>query len=209
MQSKSVLWRRYRRHLVTASSVKKICAHIAKGRYKKAAKCIDKFGSGSLDHVPAVVYGRETESTARAEFRRWLRKTEGAGAGVAESGLVLHETVSWCAASPDGIVTKGNGEKALLEIKCPWRTREVSVKDASLDYIVNGTLKRTHTYYNQIQHGMYCTGTESCYFYVYSPLESLCVLVARDEGHIQDVLTTLTPYYKNYYVKNLYTFYSR
>lgn len=38
---------------------------------------------------------------------------------------------SWLGASPDAIVTMANGEKVLVEIKCPYTARDLTVNEAT------------------------------------------------------------------------------
>ena len=63
-QSESPFWYLYRRHLITASSSKKIYKYILANRLQEAGACIEKFGTGNLSKIPAVAYGLKTEPIA-------------------------------------------------------------------------------------------------------------------------------------------------
>ena len=49
---------------------------------------------------------------------------------VIRAGLVVNTAQSWLGASPDAIVTMANGEKVLVEIKCPYTARELTLDEA-------------------------------------------------------------------------------
>ena len=68
----------------------------------------------------ATAHGQDNESVACDKY------AAATGATVLEFGFIIHETIPWLGASPDGITTDG----VLVEIKCPISRR--------LEYDANG-----------------------------------------------------------------------
>jgi len=69
-----------------------------------------------------------------------------------EFGLIVHESVQWLGASPDGICLSGR----MVEIKCPYKRR-----------IIPGHVP--HHYMPQIQAQLFVCGLEECYFCEWQP----------------------------------------
>lgn len=124
------------------------------------------------------------------------------GVEVVEMGLLIHPDQPWLCGSPDGIFCLA-GETYLLEIKCPKKCENDGMFGSSgksvLDYI-QGTcsdpsLKRTHTYYTQVQILMYLLNVNKCFFFVYSAKESLTVHVDKDDSFLQEAIPSLEKFY--------------
>ena len=104
-------------------------------------------------------HGRKYESAARKEFSKYAR--ENLGLSVVEVGLVISPINPWLAYSPDGVLVQNQNVCALLEIKCPFKGKKMTIDqaiqfDASTKYLdfknENGlSLKEGHAYYSQIQ----------------------------------------------------------
>ena len=113
-----------------------------------------------LSHLKSIQWGREKEDEARRDYQRQT------GSNVTCCGIFVSRENSLFAASPDGIV---NG--ILLEIKCPYSIRDIDLnlskvahKCSFLDKDLR--LRRTHTYFYQIQLGMFVTGCRETHFVV-------------------------------------------
>lgn len=119
--------------------------------------------------------------------------------------------------SPDGVVVEidenFNLSIKLLEIKCPTSCKDRPIVEIVDDEIfinvpyldVNPktgqiVLKKNDKYYTQIQILMYLINSESCYFYIYSPVESELLIVPRDEGFIKKVIFKLEDFYFKYFL---------
>ena len=101
---------------------------------------------------------------------QWGRQHEHQYCQILGSDLTLISAgffVGKCGSSPDGIVTDVAGQLVkFVEVKCPFRARDKTVKQASMDDksfccgIVNNTpcLRSDHDYYYQIQGQMAITG---------------------------------------------------
>lgn len=98
----------------------------------------------------AMQWGTETEPQARTAYEFIQGET------VVEAPFVLHPTIAWSGASPDGFV----GDKGLIEIKCPNTATHIA------------TLRGepiADKYIKQMQWQMACTGTEWCDFASFDP----------------------------------------
>ena len=108
-----------------------------------------------------------------------LRK---AGIFISECGIL--------AASPDGVVSCDDIIVGLLEIKCPYSCRNMTVRDAcsevksfycQLDDENCIHLKKDHHYYYQVQGAMGLTGAQWCDFVVWTPKECIIERIPYDE----------------------------
>lgn len=101
--------------------------------------CYDKKENIVLDH------GKHFEKEALEDFKIQY------GMDVKECGIFTED--EWLAGSPDGLI----GEFSILEIKCPFRDKELA-----------GIFSKRH-YHVQCQINMYLTGRELTYFYQWLP----------------------------------------
>ena len=77
------------------------------------AKVLGK--SQSIDHVPAIKYGRGNENTARNLFFAWSPQKH-RNLKVEQCGIFVKSDRPYIAGSPDGIVSCNFCPKAVLEI---------------------------------------------------------------------------------------------
>ena len=155
--------------------------------------------SQSIDHVPAIKYGRANENTARNLFFA-MESQKHRNLKVEQCGLFVKSDRPYIAGSPDGIVSCNCCPKPVLEIKCPFTLADKSVKDGwkNLDYLnMNDNqileLNRKHPYYTQLQGQMAVIGLKMGHFFVWSPKGSLQTIVNFDPMfwvHLQEKLST-------------------
>ena len=103
---------------------------IAKHKITKPTSLVTK-GLGksqSIDHVPAIKYGRANENTAKTCFSPWSPQKH-RNLKVEQCGLFVKSDRSYIAGSPDEIVSYNCCPQAVLEIKCPFTLADKSVKD--------------------------------------------------------------------------------
>lgn len=122
----------------------------------------------------AMQWGVDHEADAKSayEFRTdW---------GVLPGGFVLHPSMNYCGASPDGFVE----DDGLIEVKCPNTATHI---DTLLGQPVPGK------YLTQMQWQMACTGRKWCDFVSYDPRlpEAMRLFVKRvpRDDKLLDVLT--------------------
>ena len=87
------------------------------------------FGGPSLDHIKAVKWGREHEKDAREDFVRTTSPRH-ANFSVKTCGLIVHKDFPYIATCPDRIVLCECCEKAVVEFKCPFKTKGKSVNES-------------------------------------------------------------------------------
>ena len=167
-QGNSGAWFDGRKNRITASKAHTIL------RSRTSSTRLRNWTSTPPEGLPGLKYGREMESLARKKYEEFNT------CEVHQLGLVLNPSQPWLAGSPDG-VTKVNEEFILLEIKCPLSCKDRAINVA---YVANGTLKRNHPYFAQIQILMYLCNLQKCHFFIFSSADSLQLEVLRDEDYI-------------------------
>tara|TARA_B100000686_G_scaffold352735_1_gene455773 strand:- start:159 stop:761 length:603 start_codon:yes stop_codon:yes gene_type:complete len=129
-----------------------------------------------------MAWGSKHEAEARSTY---ILET---GKDVAEKGFHKHPTEEWIGCSPDGGLIEEDG---LIEIKCPWQTRE-HIKSVS-------TGKVPAIYMDQIMGQLWVTGRSWCDFVSYDPRVQgksrlLVLRVDRDEECIEDLAERITKF---------------
>ena len=108
---------------------------------------------------------------------------------VVPSGLIINPELPWIGASPDGMVTCTCHGDGVLEIKCPYNSKDCSLSESCEDSsfcLVMGeegvkTLKTDHKYMYQVQAQMHVAEVSYCDFIVWTQ-------------HNQEVFTQRIPY---------------
>lgn len=122
--------------------------------------------------TPAMRWGNEWEPEARSVYEETL------DCDVDTTGFHFHPTIPHCGCSPDGLI----GATGLLEIKCPFTTRE-HVRTALSQEVPS-------QYVAQVQGQLWVTGRKWSHFVSYDPrvkdtaLRLIVVPVERDEEFI-------------------------
>ena len=206
LQSESDLWKLYRRHLVTASSIFGIWRTIVnEGNMSKLCQRIGKYASGNLSRLPAIKYGSEMEVKGVREYMK-IQRRKGLKLICERRGLEIWDKNPIFACSPDRIVTI-NEEKILLEVKCPIRLANKGVDDISLEYLIkNGeeyTLKRNHAYFGQVQMSLKILDLKKAHFFVYSPIKSLLLEIDFDEKFCMSIVKDVEKFYFSTYYNSI------
>lgn len=128
----------------------------------------------------ATQKGHDFEEVARQHFEIEYEKSM-------KPALVEAESVGFIRASLDGISEDG---KEILEIKNPG-------KDAH-QLAIDG--KVPAYYYPQIQHQLFASGAQLCYYWSFKDDKGVCVKVERDEEYIKDLVNHLSQFW--YLVQN-------
>jgi hypothetical protein len=80
---------------------------------------------------------------------------------------VIKKNQPWISASPDGWFEDDEGKISLVEIKCPFQSKDQET--INVNYVTtDGELKKSHLYYTQVQIQMYCCNSDNCVFFLYS-----------------------------------------
>ena len=157
-QAESELWHRLRMGRITASCLKDIA--------ENARKFAEHFWGkkSDLSYVRSIMWGTKNEKVAKEQYERVHNRK------VQEVGLFISKIHPMIGASPDGIIDNGRG---LLEIKCPYSLRDNDLKcltSGSFFSVSNGRLylRRTHSYFYQVQCQMFVTGARYTDFFIYT-----------------------------------------
>ena len=120
-------------------------------------------------------------------------------------GLVVCIAYPWLAATPDGWVSDStvSPSQGLVEFKNPYSYRNLAVNDAitakKCDCLsINNshiTLKRTHSFYYQVQVVVFCTKTKWYDFFFHTTVDYHCERVQFKESFCGIVLPTLRYFY--------------
>ena len=119
-----------------------------------------------------------------------------------DSGLVLDSQEHWPGASPDAIISVSD-EKCVVEIKCPYAARNMTVKEAISNvksFCLSRTdnkiiLKSTYRYYYQMQVQLYvCKATKSD-FVVWTPKDLYFMIVCINNDFLQTIIPTPKTFY--------------
>jgi len=173
-------WRMARLGKVGASMVADATARTKTGwgasRANLAARLVAERLTGTLTETfksDAMKWGTEQEAAAR-EIYAFVHSAE-----VKTVGLVLHPSIDWSVASPDGLV----GDDGLVEIKCPNTATHISTL---LGSSIDGG------YAKQMQWQMACTGRQWCDFASFDPrmpaeMQLHVTRVARDPVMIAEL----------------------
>lgn len=153
----STEWFVARRGFASASRMADILAKTKSGpaasRANYAAQIVAERLTGVVESSytsAAMQRGTELEPEARAAYS-FMRDVD-----VQEVGFILHPTIEWSGASPDGLV----GDDGLVEFKCPSTATHIETLE---------TEKVDRRYILQMQWQMACTGRAWCDFASYDP----------------------------------------
>ena len=168
------LWLAERRKRITSS----VTGNITKRRSTtKVAHLVKTLLYSTFRGNATTQHGYEQEP---ATWEAYLSAKHECSPGIStqRSGLVIHPTHHWLAASPDDLVTDPTSSDPLgvVEYKNPYKFRETTLVDAATQDKTfcltcnNGSLslKRKHAYYYQVQAVMLCTQHKWCDFIVHT-----------------------------------------
>jgi YqaJ-like viral recombinase domain len=149
----SDLWRSGRRYRITASIVPHVLG--VTNPYNKNSKSVveDKCRVGpSIPPSAAQARGLANEASIVAEFMAVMAAAGSPVARADETGLWVHPSSPWLAASPDRIITLENGQVGLLEVK-DLR----SDPGESLPCYIALQASRLHEVYASLRHYLFST----------------------------------------------------
>lgn len=130
----------------------------------------------------ATQWGQSHEQEAKEAFEYETGET------VEPATFVVDPVRPWLGASPDGFV----GDKALVEIKCPFGLRD-HAKPVQFK-----TVEEQPHYHAQMQIQMLVTGKPHCYFWQWTPHDEKLDYVYFDQGWIDANLPKLEAFYQEF-----------
>lgn len=196
MQQKGKLWQCSRKLRLTASNISKIPRKKDTPPDKFIQSCLFSHFRGNK----ATSHGNRFEPVARQAFEKLHNLT------VERCGTVVSETHPFLSASPDGLI----GMDSIIKIKCPYTDDCVELinsnkydvrKDAAGYHHLSKAGK--NGYYFQVQFVMFCLQRSNCYFFVWSALNSVLIVVPYDKEFIIAHITRITEFYFMHYLPRL------
>lgn len=186
----SAQWAEARIGCVTASRVADVIAKSQSGaasasRTNYAAQLVAErlTGQPTETYVSAAMqWGLDNEPLARAAYEALT------GAPVGPAAFVLHPSIQWAGATPDGFV----GDDGLVEFKCPNTATHIETLT---------TQKIPAKYVTQMQWQMACTGRAWCDFASFDPRmpparQLFIKRLARDDAFIAGLESAVAEFLK-------------
>ena len=207
-QRDNPLWQQYRKNRFTASQFGKILNSYFSDEDRSWYSDFvilrkELLGNKPIPRSPPLVWGEQHEHLAIQEYEK---KT---GNKVEPTGIWVFPN-AYFGASPDGIVYDPKDPTApiaVLEVKCPWRLRNIQITQRSdwnshLDYLDRwNNLVTSHPYYHQIQGELIATKLEYCEFVVWCPSGILVTSIKVDMKWQKENITLLERIYKKCFVR--------
>ncbi|KAL1274388.1 hypothetical protein QQF64_027202 [Cirrhinus molitorella] len=206
-QAHSQAWHTHRTGRITSTTLHRVCTVVTESAKTTLVKQVMHYNQQELSHVPAVLWGRHMEDTARRQYTE-IMKTKHQNFDVELCGLVVHPDKPYLGASPDGIANCTCCGKATVEIKCPYKYRDGltgSSEDTQFCLDKALQLKKNHEYYHQVQLHMYVCNTQYCDFVVWTKEDVAINRISKDEEMLQSVLPKAEVFFKQSVLPELLT----
>ena len=205
-QSETQLWYKERQWRVTDSYFGEVCKMRKSTSPNRLANTIASQCQKPFVPVPCL-WGKENEPVAIARYIQHMKMCN-KDVTVAQTGLMINTDFPYLGATPDSLIKdiSSPDPDGILEIKCPFKYRDVSPTEAAQNKdfyceLNDGTLtlKRRHNYYYQVQGQMAVASRKWCDFVVYSNNEVSVERIAFDEKFWM----SMTPTLKDFYIRGL------
>ena len=76
-------------------------------------------------HIPALKWGRQSKENARQDYKMEMKKNH-VDFEIHTAGLLINTKYPFLGATPDGIVCYSCCGSGLLEVKCPYKYRDIN-----------------------------------------------------------------------------------
>ena len=123
-QSRSTLWFDYRIGCLTASMFGQIAKCTERVFPMSLVKSIMQYTSVN-PNIPSLKWGRLNEVSAKQEYVQ-LMKSDHQNFSLPDNGLVISKNYPNLGASPDGIIDCSCCGSGIIEVKCPYKYRDVN-----------------------------------------------------------------------------------
>ena len=214
-QSQCLTWYEHRKGRITASHFYDVCRHIQNPRVYPTSivKKIMQYYS-STENVTALKWGREKEDCARDVYISGIKSSH-ENFIISQCGLVIDPQNPFLGASPDGMVCCTCCGKGALEIKCPFKYRDLSPTDNQalsdpqyfLKKNTNGDiyLSSNHKYYYQVQGQIALCDVAYCDFVCWTGIDIYVERIKIDEDLIKSMIPQLKQFFLDYLLPELLT----
>ena len=216
-QSNSTMWHDMRLGRITASVAGDV---LRTSLTSPAPSLIKKICQTKKSIIaPALEWGRQNEEKAVKLYQNLMHKADtqpappsgsiylGPGSTFnhdhgtySKSGFIIDSSRPYIGASPDGHITCKCCGDGLLEVKCPFKYKNTSMKSAILDkdfYITTSyQLKEKHQYYAQVQLQMHVCDVQYVDFFIWTPVDCLLTRVERNSHFIEQMLIQFESFWR-------------
>ena len=162
--------------------------------------------------TPATQWGISNESRAQQEYIQHQLTCGKDRLVVAPTGFFISKSHPFLSASPDSAVydpSSPNQPFSFLEIKCPFKHKNVTPREACLDptfcciYSNTVQLKQTHPYFAQVQGQLPVRNRPWCDFVIYTSKGITVHRVEFDDYWNLTLLPKLTTFYNNRFASEI------
>lgn len=189
-QAASTQWREERKKRVTSSVFGTVCKATDRRDMEALANSIC---TPKELRTPAILHGIKYEPVAVQKFE------QSENVQTQPCGLFVSKSHPYLAASPDRIIDSDT----LLEVKCPFSSREKNITPVTVPYLVSTnegmTLDPKHDYYYQVQGQMYCSGRKMCKFLVFTQKDMKVLPIKYDETFVSAMIKKLQKFYNEHF----------
>ena len=212
-QAVSPLWYQHRMGRVTASKAHSVLTRRETTCPDNLVKRIVGYTSYDLSKKESVKWGIDNEDECRVEYQKHQSLSH-INFTCNLSGFVVNTNHPFLGASPDGIINCQCCGRGTVEIKCPFKHRNVTVQEAAAtdkDFCISSSLslKSNHKYYTQVQFQMYITKCQYCDFVVFTkckPAPSMVIIrLCIDVDFCKNLIAKCEHFVKNFIIKELVT----
>ncbi|XP_074734752.1 uncharacterized protein LOC141947471 [Strix uralensis] len=208
-------WYKWRENRITASVAPKIAnSKFANNKTTEVPQSYLKAVVSSSPGVqtPAMAWGIRKEKVAVKAYEQMKSQALGKPVWVDDCGLFIHRDKNWIAASPDGIIKEAATGRALglLEVKCPYKHRNRTVREACKDkdfcLELDGdsyALKKDHAYFTQVQCQLAAADFQRADFVVHTTKETAVVPVEFDAEFWGQTVPKLEKFYTEAVIPHL------
>jgi len=192
LQRESFLWHMHRKGRITGTTVHDILRRRENTDPENLVSKIMGYSGQNLSKIKAISWGIEKESSAVDQYRAH-HTSEHKDAFVIKAGFLIDKDSVFLGASADAVVVCPDCGKGVVEVKCPYKHKDIMPLDAATsdsDFCLtsDGHLKTSHKYYSQVQLQMYVHKVLYCDFVVLTEI-GLCVTrVNYDANFAVDVV---------------------
>ncbi|XP_060592462.1 uncharacterized protein LOC132747159 [Ruditapes philippinarum] len=215
-QSDNLEWHIQRRGAITATRFASVIKVTSSTKVKSCSSLTNEIlypKQNRLKNVPAIKWGIKNESKARQAYVNKVgqhhKKLQ-----VVEHGLMVYSDCTFIRGSPDGIITCDCHEPVLLEIKCPFNARMLTVKEGisegKIKYLEmeNGCCKLKQNspdgYYAQVQGLMGIAHVKKCVLVVWTTRDFVTINIDYNEEFFMNKLVpSCKEFFKTYIIPKL------
>ena len=227
-QHENISWYEYKRGAVSASRAQNIYSYMTNGksnvdRLVNDSVRYDRQGMQSVpvNRIASLKYGVENEMCALNQYEKFakmeLNPFNHPGISISRKGLIVLPDKPYLQCSPDAIMNCNCHGKRLIEVKCPYKARNCTIREAVSRKYINYLQQNANTkkyelkpgsdgYFAQVQMALAITGLSECVFIVWSKEELLETIVEFDSDYwSKDLEPQLDMFFHRFIVPELIT----